>query len=99
MSWECSLTHIYVWVAGKIIKLSKNKKAFTINGFLKLFELEREKFDSGDGTIFLLNTREKRYLNSRIKTIEQKSKYIHTLVDYLRETGKISQSFFGPDGL
>lgn len=69
------------------------------NGYLKLFELEREKFDSGDGTIFLLNTRENRYLDSRIKTIEQKSKYIHTLVDYLRETGKISQSFFGPDGL
>jgi hypothetical protein len=69
------------------------------NGYLKLFELEREKFDSGDGTIFLLNTRENRYLSSRIKTIEQKSKYIHTLVDYLRETGKISQSFFGPDGL
>lgn len=69
------------------------------NGYLKLFELEREKFDSGDGTIFLLNTRENRYLNARIKTIEQKSKYIHTLVDYLRATGQISQSIFGTDGL
>jgi outer membrane protein TolC len=69
------------------------------NGYLKLFELERQKFDSGDGTIFLLNTRENRYLNARIKTIEQKSKYIHTVLDYLRATGKISQSIFGTDGL
>ncbi len=69
------------------------------NGYLKLFELEREKFDSGDGTIFLLNTRENRYLTARVKTIEQKSKYIHTLVDYLRETGKISFSIFGSDGI
>lgn len=69
------------------------------NGYLKLFELEREKFESGDGTIFLLNTRENRYLNARIKTIEQKSKYIHTLVDYLRATGRISQSIFGTYGL
>ena len=69
------------------------------NGYLKLFEMEREKFDSGDGTIFLLNTRENRYLNARIKTIEQKAKYIHTLVDYLRATGKISESIFGADGL
>ena len=61
--------------------------------------MEREKFDSGDGTIFLLNTRENRYLNARIKTIEQKAKYIHTLVDYLRATGKISESIFGADGL
>lgn len=69
------------------------------NGYLKLFELEREKFDFSDGAIFLLNTRENRYLNSRIKTIEPNSKYIHTPVDYLRETGKIPQNFFGPDGL
>lgn len=64
------------------------------NGYLQLFELERAKFDSGDGTVFLLNTRENRYLNARVKTIEQQSKYIHTVIDYLRETGKIAQSIF-----
>ncbi len=68
-------------------------------GFLDLFMMEREKFDSGDGTIFLLNTRENRYLSARIKTVEQFSKFQHSLIDYLREAGKISQLFFPLDGL
>lgn len=68
-------------------------------GYLTLFELEREKFDSGDGTIFLLNTRENRYLNAKIKTIEQLSKYQHSIIDFLRETGTLSHSIFGLDGL
>ena len=69
------------------------------NGYLKLFKLERNKFDSGDGTVFLLNTRENRYLNARVKTIEQKSKYLNTLIDYLRATGSLSKIIFGADGL
>ena len=69
------------------------------NGYLKLFRLERNKFDSGDGTVFLLNTRENRYLNARVKTIEQKSKYLNTLIDYLRATGSLSKILFGADGL
>ena len=69
------------------------------NGYLKLFRLERNKFDSGDGTVFLLNTRENRYLNARVKTIEQKSEYLNTLIDYLRATGSLSKILFGADGL
>src|SRR5210317_702493 len=69
------------------------------NGYLKLFKLEKNKFDSGDGTVFLLNTRENRYLNARVKTIEQKSKYLNTLIDYLRATGSLSKIIFGADGL
>ena len=69
------------------------------SGYLRLFQLERNKFDSGDGTVFLLNTRENRYLNARVKTIEQKSKYLNTLIEYLRSTGDLSKIIFGQDGL
>jgi hypothetical protein len=63
-------------------------------GYQKLYEMELEKFNSGDGTIFLLNTRENRYLTARIKTLEQKSKYFDSLINYLRITGLINQGLF-----
>lgn len=63
-------------------------------GYQKLYEMEFEKFNSGDGTIFLLNTRENRYLTARIKTLEQKSKYFDSLIEYLRITGLINQGLF-----
>jgi len=63
-------------------------------GYQTLYQMELEKFNSGDGTIFLLNTRENRYLTARIKTLEQKSKYFDSLIEYLRITGLINQGLF-----
>jgi hypothetical protein len=56
--------------------------------------MEKEKFNNGDGTIFLLNTRELRFLDAQIKSIEQEKKYIKSIVEYLNATGEIQYSVF-----
>jgi virulence-associated protein VapD len=54
------------------------------NGYRDLYLMEKDKFENGDGSIFLLNTRENRYLTAKIKRIEQHSKYLKSVVEYLR---------------
>ena len=51
--------------------------------------MEIKKFESGDGTIFLLNSRETRYLEAKLKTIEQFGKYMISLTEYFRVLGTI----------
>jgi outer membrane protein TolC len=63
-------------------------------GYRNLYEMEKEKFNNGDGTIFLLNTRELRFLDAQIKSIEQEKKYIKSIVEYLNATGEIQYSVF-----
>lgn len=62
------------------------------NGYFELYNLERVKYDNGDGTIFLLNTRENRYLTAKVKTIEQELKMRKYEIDLLRLNGQISQT-------
>lgn len=62
------------------------------NGYFDLYNLERVKYDNGDGTIFLLNTRENRYLTAKVKTIEQELKMRRYEIDLLRLNGQISQT-------
>ena len=62
------------------------------NGYRDLYNMERDKFDNGDGSIFLLNTRENRYLTAKIKRIEQHSKYLKSVVEYLRAIGEIDKT-------
>ncbi len=63
-------------------------------GYRNLYEMEKEKFNNGDGTIFLLNTRELRFLDAQIKSIEQEKKYLKSIVEYLNATGEIQYSVF-----
>jgi hypothetical protein len=51
--------------------------------------MEIKKFESGDGTIFLLNSRESKYLDAKLKTIEQFGKYMISLTEYFRVMGTI----------
>ncbi len=51
--------------------------------------MEIKKFESGDGTIFLLNSRESKYLEAKLKTVEQFGKYMISLTEYFRVLGTI----------
>ncbi len=64
------------------------------NGYRQLYEMEREKFSNGDGTVFLINTRELRFLDSQLKSIEQQRKYLNSVVEFLNATGEIQYSIF-----
>ena len=69
-----------------------NKLKEVENGYYELYNLERVKYDNGDGTIFLLNTRENRYLTAKVKSIEQEFKMRKYEIDLLRLNGQISQT-------
>lgn len=59
------------------------------SGYWELYQMEIKKFENGDGTIFLLNSRENKYLEAKLKTIEQYGKYMFSLTEYFRATGLI----------
>ncbi len=63
-------------------------------GYKELYEMEKEKFFNGDGSVFLINTRELRYLDAQIKSIEQEKKYLKSIVEFLNATGEIQYSVF-----
>ena len=69
----------------EILDMLKNVET----GYYKLYQMEIKKFESGDGTIFLLNSRETRYLEAKLKTIEQFGKYMISLTEYFRVLGTI----------
>jgi len=59
------------------------------NGYFQLYQMEIQKFNNGDGTIFILNSRETRYLESKIKTLEQYGKLMTSIVEFLTVNGRI----------
>ncbi len=63
-------------------------------GYRELYEMEKEKFFNGDGSVFLINTRELRFLDAQIKSIEQEKKYLKSIVEFLNATGEIQYSVF-----
>ncbi len=69
----------------EILDMLKNVEA----GYFQLYQMEIKKFESGDGTIFLLNSRESKYLDAKLKTIEQFGKYMISLTEYFRVLGTI----------
>jgi len=69
----------------EILEMLKNVET----GYYQLYQMEIKKFESGDGTIFLLNSRESKYLEAKLKTIEQFGKYMISLTEYFRVLGTI----------
>ena len=59
------------------------------NGYFQLYQMEMNKFNSGDGTVFLLNSREAKYWEANLKTIEHYGKLLNTMVEYLSVCGTI----------
>jgi hypothetical protein len=69
----------------EILDMLKNVE----KGYYQLYQMEIKKFESGDGTIFLFFFCETRYLEAKLKTIEQFGKYMISLTEYFRVLGTI----------
>ena len=59
------------------------------SGYFQLYQMEIKKFNSGDGTVFLLNSREAKYWEANLKTMEHYGKLLNTMVEYLSVCGTI----------
>lgn len=55
----------------------------------KLLEAEKLKFDNGESSLFLLNTRENNWLQSEIKLAEYKLKFIKTVLQIIHLKGSL----------
>lgn len=60
-------------------------------GYFQLYQMEIQKFNSGEGTVFLLNSREARYWEANLKTIEHYGKFLNIMVEFLALNGTIHQ--------
>lgn len=58
----------------------------------KLLEAEKLKFDNGESSLFLLNTRENNWLQSEIKLAEYKLKFIKTVLQVIHLKGTLKYS-------
>ena len=47
----------------------------TVRNYLGLLQGERQKFNAGESSVFLINSRENNYINSRLKLIDFMTKY------------------------
>ncbi|MBK7410027.1 MAG: TolC family protein [Saprospirales bacterium] len=62
-----------------------------------LLEAERERFSYGESSVFLLNKREEKYLETRVKLVELTAKLQQAKLEYLFVTGTILDSIVGMD--
>jgi outer membrane protein TolC len=58
-----------------------------------LVEAEKLKFTNGESTLFMLNTRENKWLESEIKLAEYKLKFIKTLLNLIYLNGDLNYKF------
>lgn len=60
-------------------------------GYFQLYQMEIQKFNNGEGSVFLLNSREAKYWEANLKTIEQYGKLMYTTVEYLNVCGTLDR--------
>lgn len=60
-----------------------------VEDYLTLLGAERRKFDIGESSIFLLNSRERKYLESRYKSVEASTKVISNRLKYVFVLGRM----------
>ncbi len=58
-----------------------------------LVEAEKLKFSNGESTLFMLNTRENKWLESEIKFAEYKLKFIKTVLNLIYLNGDLNYKF------
>lgn len=58
-----------------------------------LLEAERLKFENGESSLFMLNTRESKWLESELKLAEYKLKFIKTLLSIIHLNGNLNYVF------
>lgn len=56
----------------------------------QLLEAEKLKFDSGESSLFLLNTRETKWLESELKLAEYRTKFIKAVFELVYVKGSIN---------
>ncbi len=73
--------------------IAKNELLNTnIDNYFDLLRAERRKFDIGESSVFLLNSRETKYLESQQKLLGGLQKLLQSRVIYLYYTGRLSQT-------
>ena len=55
----------------------------------QLVEAERLKFENGESSLFLLNTRENKWLETELKLAEYKLKFIKTVLNIIYLNGNL----------
>ncbi len=59
----------------------------------KLVEAEKQKFELGESSLFLINTREAKWLESELKLAEYKLKFIKSIVQIIYYKGNLNYEF------
>ncbi len=72
-----------------IIRAQLNLVRQNVNGYKQLLDGENEKFRFGESSVFLLNKRQEKYINGRIKLIELNIKSQLILLKYLYYTNDL----------
>jgi outer membrane protein TolC len=62
----------------------------TVENYRRMLVAENRKFEIGESSIFLINSREVKYLESRYKLIEARSKLIRSRLIYLLFSGQLN---------
>jgi outer membrane protein TolC len=66
---------------------------FMVNQFEQLYENEKIRFSAGDATVFMVNARETKLLESKLKLIEMQKKFLIAKVEYLYSCGLLYTIF------
>lgn len=64
----------------------------SVDYYKKMVEAEKMKFDNGESSLFLLNTRESKWLESELKFAEYKLKFIKTALNIIYLKGNLNYS-------
>lgn len=66
----------------------------TVSGqYKQLYENEKTRFIAGDATVFMVNMRETRWIETRIKLNDYRQKQVHSAARYLETAGVIGRIF------
>ncbi|MDB4285780.1 TolC family protein [bacterium] len=63
-----------------------------VDGYKQLLDAENEKFQYGESSVFLLNKRQEKYINGRLKLIELNIKFQMELLNYLYHANDLIQN-------
>ena len=77
----------------ELINLQQQTKLYeqTVRGFKTLFDGEATRFSNGESSLFLVNARENRYLDSQLKLRELQAKYFKTEAELKWAVGNIGR--------
>jgi hypothetical protein len=72
-----------------VLALQLQTAARQVDYSKRMLEAEKLKFDNGESSIFLINARENKWLESELKRIEIMNKYNKTVFEYLYLKGSM----------